>query len=315
MYTKRASIRLVTSVRQTVAVREWQPKTAHFWQLKSAYFGEVIAGGSGLLPLICAACSLVCRREAAARAAPTDRPPRGRLGAARFACAPRRVEPSCKEECTLSDPGGSGVRLIGPRCLRAGSLTTRAGVAQGPTDQSGELAPRAFVFRCMRLSELDLWFGAPEGLDLGIGRIPVLGASRFQEEARVVGTRAERCAVERSPGATWKLRGRLSQARACTGNEEPKWAMGKRCRGKGRWRASGRHRHPGEISQRLTKNAPFSAPPAAPPTRHQDHRRRTRMSPRATRSRAGTITLLDHPRRAGPTGRHVFSALRSRPGS
>ena len=74
-------------------------------------------------------------------------PPRGRLAMTSSTSpsrwpAPRRVKPSRREKRTLSDPGGSGVRFIGPRCLRAGSLTTRAGVTQGNSEQSRGLPLR-----------------------------------------------------------------------------------------------------------------------------------------------------------------------------
>ena len=112
------------------------------------------------------------------------------------------------EKWTLSDPGGSGVRLIGPRSLRAGSLTTRAGVAQGTSDPSRGSPPR--IWRSWGRAYLSMTYGSwlPRVWRSEIRRISIFGVflSRGQPPGlarRVVGGRG-----------SWSLPGsmRLSMA-------------------------------------------------------------------------------------------------------
>ena len=98
------------------------------------------------------------------------------------------------EKWTLSDPGGSGVRLIGPRSLRAGSLTTRAGVAQGTSDPSRGSPPR--IWRSWGRAYLSMTYGSwlPRVWRSEIRRISIFGVflSRGQPPGlarRVVGGR------------------------------------------------------------------------------------------------------------------------------
>ena len=98
------------------------------------------------------------------------------------------------EKWTLSDPGGSGVRLIGPRSLRAGSLTTRAGVAQGTSDPSRGWPPR--IWRSWGRAYLSMTYGSwlPRVWRSEIRRISIFGVflSRGQPPGlarRVVGGR------------------------------------------------------------------------------------------------------------------------------
>ena len=122
------------------------------------------------------------------------------------------------EKWTLSDPGGSGVRLIGPRSLRAGSLTTRAGVAQGTSDPSRGWPPADLEIMGTCLFEYDLRLVAPEGLevrdpaDLDFRGVPVSGPApgagpQGRRRPRIVVVAGQHAGVcqWRCLGGCWRL--------------------------------------------------------------------------------------------------------------
>ena len=84
-------------------------------------------------------------------------------------------EPSAlAEKCTLSDPVGSGVRRTAPVSVGAGSLTARAGVAQGTSTGSGA-NPRAIRVSLQATVMIGLDVSrslAPQGPAYGVRQLP-----------------------------------------------------------------------------------------------------------------------------------------------
>ena len=76
------------------------------------------------------------------RALSFDSSPTGCIAPSSWSHTTALLKPSSMEEWTLSDPVGSGVRRAAPSSLGAGSLTTRAGVAQGNSEPFRGWPPR-----------------------------------------------------------------------------------------------------------------------------------------------------------------------------
>ena len=93
-------------------------------------------------------------------------PPGNLLAGVSLVCAPRRVEPSCKEKWPLSDPGRFGSEAHRPALFAGREPYDPDRGRSGYFRPVSGLAPGALEFRGMRLWERDLCLVAPEGLEL-----------------------------------------------------------------------------------------------------------------------------------------------------